>query len=306
MGLSLAQVLLRRSRDDTDCSDMRNTFAKIIENVLRWGSSNLPLRFFGLLYVGTVREDNCLRADSVEVRRRKIAERISERTGRVIQSGLFAGTALPQSTAWGANDYAAMLLGTYEQELHDPIRACLELLPDSIVNLGCASGLYAAGLARCLPGCPVTANDLAPEALAATSQAWELNHLGDSNPIELSLGRATFAQLSEWLERRRLPLIVCDIEGGERELLDPIEVPQLANAILVCEVHDHEAPGTAGLLTRRFRPTHQLTIVTSQARNPNDYPLLADCEENDRWLAVSEARSRSGIWMVAIPNGAVT
>jgi hypothetical protein len=270
--------------------------------IRRLVSSRLPLRLFGRVHLGSLSGVERLRADTVASRRRRLSELVSERTNRVVQAGLFEGTVLPPSAAWGADDYAAMLLGTYEQELHDPLRTCLELSPDAVVNLGCASGLYAAGLARKLPGCPVTANDLATNALAATSRAWELNHLERTNRLELFHGAATFRRLSAWLEPHRLPLVVCDIEGSERQLLDPVAVPQLATSIIVCELHEHRAPGTTALLERRLAPTHHITHIASQARNPHELALLADIEENDRWLAVSEARHRSGNWMLAIPN----
>ena len=263
-----------------------------------WVSSRLPLQVRGRLYGVSAR----LKQDTVASRRRRLAEMLSERTGRVVQSGLFEGTVLPPPMAWGADDYAAMLLGTYELELHDSLRACIDVHPNAVINLGCASGLYAAGLARLLPGCSVVANDLAPAALAATSQAWELNRLSDTNPLELFHGVATFLGLSAWLEPHALPLVFCDIEGSERQLLDPVAVPQLLKALVVCEIHDHLAPGTSALLMQRFSQTHRITFIESGSRHPHALPLLAEVEEHDRWLAVSEGRRLCGHWLVAVPK----
>jgi hypothetical protein len=274
--------------------------------IKRWVSSRLPIHLIGGLSLGMAKREDQLRAGTVASRRERLAELMIERTGCVVQSGLFEGTALPPPMAWGASDYAAMLLGTYEQELHDPLRFCLEPHPDVIINLGCASGLYAAGLGRLVPGCDVVANDLAAVALEATAQAWELNRLGDTNTLELFHGAATSERLSTWLESRERPLVFCDIEGGEGELLDPDAVPGLTKASLVCELHDHLVPGTAALLEERFAPTHRLTYVESGSRNPHALPALFDVKEHDRWLAVSEGRRLSGTWLVAEPRSAGT
>ncbi len=273
------------------------------EEVIRsWVTSKMPIRVFGRVYLNTSNRADRLIADTVNARRTRLTDLMIERTGCVVQLGLFEGTVLPPPMAWGAEDYAAMLLGTYEQELHDALRNCLDLHPDMVVNLGCASGLYAAGLGRLLPGCDVVAIDIAPVALTATARAWELNRLGDTNPLELFLGAAEHANLSAWLGSRDRPLVFCDIEGDERELLDPIAVPELTKAILVCELHDHFVPGITELLTERFAPTHHLTFFESGSRDPHALPALADVVEHDRWLAMSEGRPSVGHWMFAVPR----
>lgn len=265
-------------------------------------SSRLPVTLFDRLYLGKLTTVRSVERSTVSHRRRAVNDALAERTNNVIQSGLFRGTVLPTSRAWGAEDYAAMILGTYENELHADLGRCLDARPDAVVNIGCASGMYAAGLARLLHGCPVVAIDISAAAMTATAEAWELNGLVGRNDLELFLGPATFATLTSWLEPHDRPLIVCDIEGRERELLDPKAVPMLAKATMVVEVHDHHAPGTTTVLRNRLERTHRLTFVSSGARNPHEIPLLADFEEHDRWLALSEARSGGGSWMIAVPR----
>jgi hypothetical protein len=70
----------------------------------------------------------------------------------------------------------------------------------------------------------------------------------------------------------------------------------------VCELHDHHAPGTSALLTKRFSQTHRITFIESGSRHPHALPLLAEVEEHDRWLAVSEGRHLCGHWLVAVPK----
>lgn len=265
-------------------------------------SSRLPVTLFNRIYIGNLATVRNAEHSTVEHRRRAINAAIAERTDNVVQSGLFQGIVLPTSRAWGAEDYAAMILGTHESELHAFLSQCIEAEPDAVINIGCASGLYAAGLARLLPGCPVVAIDISANAITATAEAWELNGLVGRNDLDLFYGPATFATLTSWLQPHDRPLIVCDIEGRERELLDPKAVPLLAKATFVVELHDHHAPGTTTVLRNRLESTHRITFLNSGARNPHQIPLLADFEEHDRWLALSEARSGGGSWMVAVPR----
>lgn len=265
-------------------------------------SSRLPVTLFGRLYIGQAATVRRAEHSTVSHRRRAVVAAVTERTGNVVQAGLFHGTVLPAPLAWGAEDYAAMLLGTYECELHPALGDCVEARPDVVINLGCANGLYAAGLARLLPGCPIVAVDISAAAMTATTQAWELNGLAGLNPLQLVHGPATFPTLTSWLEPYDRPLIVSDIEGHERELLDPKAVPLLARSTIVVELHDEHTPGTTTVLRNRLEGTHRLTFITSGARNPHEIELLGDFEEHDRWLALSEARSRDGSWMVAVPR----
>ena len=66
----------------------------------------------------------------------------------------------------GFEEFAAApvlkLLGQYETVFHDPIERAIAESPRLIVNVGCADGYYAVGLALRAAGAHVLAHDLAP------------------------------------------------------------------------------------------------------------------------------------------------
>jgi hypothetical protein len=59
-------------------------------------------------------------------------------------------------------DASAKFLGTYEQELHGVIEKAMESHPKFVLNIGCAEGFYAVGLAIRLNDAQVFAADSDP------------------------------------------------------------------------------------------------------------------------------------------------
>src|SRR5258708_2393023 len=75
-----------------------------------------------------------------------LAGEISKATQGKVATGPFASMKL---------DYelfpvhaSPKFLGTYEQELHSTIERVIQLAPNCVLNVGCAEGFYAVGMAR--------------------------------------------------------------------------------------------------------------------------------------------------------------
>lgn len=114
-------------------------------------------------------------------------------------------------------------LGTYEQELHSVIENAIQLHPKYVLNIGCAEGFYAVGLAIRLNDAQVFAADADPKALSATRKNAELN--GVSARV-LTVGIIRAGQFSRYL-KADASLLVMDCEGTEFHLLDPANDPIL-------------------------------------------------------------------------------
>ena len=102
-------------------------------------------------------------------------------------------------------------------------------------------------------------------------------------------------------------LVICDIEGAERELLDPSAAPALAGMDLIVEAHDCAIPGLAKLLEAKFSATHDVRIVTDTgsrivATAPDWFASLAHL---DQLLAVWEWRSGATPWLVMRRRSAI-
>ena len=214
--------------------------------------------------------------------------------GRV-QSGPFAGMEIPIGTAWADGYRAPKLLGCYEADLHQPVREILKRKPAPVVNVGCAEGYYAVGLARLLPDATIFGFDINAQSAATCRQAAELN--GVSKRIVLD-GLCTASMLAELLTHGERPLVFMDIEGGERELLDPARVPLLRSSDIIVEIHDFVDRSISATLLERFSTSHAVELIVESARNPNQFTQLQTWSELDRWLVVDEGRPVTMKWLV--------
>jgi hypothetical protein len=68
------------------------------------------------------------------------------------------------------------------------------------------------------------------------------------------------------------PVIICDVEGDEKELLDPLAIPSLTRATVMVELHDFIVPGITEVLNARFMPTHEVRHIWQQPRSRKQFP----------------------------------
>lgn len=218
---------------------------------------------------------------SVEQHQQYLDTELYRATGGTVQRGPFKGLKLGPLLCHG--EASPKLLGCYEEEIHDALERCIARNPAKVVNIGSAEGYYAVGLARRLPTVPVVAFDPLEPAQTLTRFNAQLNE----QVIEVR-GLATLDALQEALIPRSL--IVCDCEGAEVDLMNPAQLPTLAECDFIVECHDFLKPGLANELMQRFSQTHALEHISEGARNPNGEPTLRKLHSVFRWLAVCENR----------------
>jgi Methyltransferase small domain len=203
--------------------------------------------------------------------------------------------ALPEGAAWGDGDRAPKLLGCYEANLHTHLLKSVTRGPRTVVNVGCAEGYYAVGLARLLPDATTFAFDINAAAVAVCRQAAEVNGVSQRLVVD---GLCTTEILGHLVARNRRPLIFMDCEGGELELLDPARVPLLGNCDIIVETHDFIDRSITATLLERFGTSHKVELLAGGARDPNQFVELHSWEELDRWLLVDEGRPEIMNWLV--------
>ena len=165
------------------------------------------------------------------------------------------------------------IVGSYEKEIQGALNYAIGCGPQRVIDIGSANGYYMVGLAIQLPEATVIGFEAQAEG------HWEeAKKLADANGVTervVQKGRCATDKLREHC----LPesFVLCDCEGGELELLDPFRVPTLRSCFIICEVHDCILPGLTGRLVSRFKRTHEITIVSEEARNPEEYPSCTDC-----------------------------
>ena len=213
---------------------------------------------------------------------------------RVWQGPLAGLDFLPQS-AEGC--HVAKLLGCYEQPLLPFIEEAIGTNYPIILNIGCAEGYYAVGMARRMPKTRVMAFDLDPNAQAVCSQLAQKNNVADRVTVDALFSPADFAAYSGSRERI---LLLCDIEGAERELLDPDATPALCNMDIIVESHECLIPGITELLVARFADSHDITLVHDDGQRQLQTPpeWFVNLAHLDQLLATWEWRSGPTPWLV--------
>lgn len=197
-----------------------------------------------------------------------------------VASGPFQGM---RYVTWAqGSSHSPKILGTYEKELHSIIELIKTKQFERIIDIGAAEGYYAVGLGAFFQkdGTNIIAYETEEKGRNLLSKLAKLNHV---NTIQI-LGECLPTNLNQQLDSHKKCLVICDVEGFEVELLDPQQVPHLATASMLVEVHDQVRPGTTEQLYQRFQATHTIKEILSGNRTWEDFP-------RKNWFARSTPRS---------------
>jgi hypothetical protein len=211
----------------------------------------------------------------------------------VVQSGPFAGMTLSRSSKEGC--YIPKLLGSYEAALHPEWLRVIQYGYTNIVNIGCADGYYTVGLARHLPHAKFLAYDSSNEARESCLNLARLNNV----ETRIQIGGEFKGTDFERLPTNRV-FLMCDIEGAERELLNPQLFTNLCNMDLLVEMHQIAEHQTDKLIEQRFKETHFYKKI--EATMP-DIPVpqaLSESDELDKLLAIWEWRIQPTPWAILL------
>jgi SAM-dependent methyltransferase len=217
--------------------------------------------------------------------------------GLKIYQGPFKGMDYVRQATEGA--IAPRLMGTYESELHPYIEAFVRDGLDCIVDVGCAEGYYAVGLARLAAGAVVYAYDIKAEARTACAELAARNGVADRVLI-----RETFVPEAAGEFAGRRCLLLVDAEGAEDDLLRPDLAPAMAQMRIIVETHDVYRPGVLDRLVARFSPTHDIVRVDPQPKSLPLPPWMRGEGHLDQLLAVWEWRMQATPWLIMTPKGA--
>lgn len=186
------------------------------------------------------------------------------------------------------------LLGTYEDELHTVLKRLVASTRRTIVDIGCAEGYYAVGMALLIPDARVLAYDIDRDARAACRLLAETNGVAARVSIEERFEPAHMQRLDD-----PRPLVICDIDGGETELFAPSMSRFWQDADLIVELHDYLGEPCRQTVERCLADTHRLEIIASQNKSDAEHPELAYLTTAERRLAVDEILAPQH-WLIAI------
>ena len=219
-----------------------------------------------------------------------IANTLVARCGSEVSSGPFKGMNYGVRASEGSR--AARLLGAYEASLAPVIETIVARGYDLIVDVGSAEGYYAVGLARRMPGVRVWARDANPKAQALCAALADLN--GVRKQVEIG-GLMAHADFDICTTARTV--VICDIEGAEADLLDPIRAPGLLSADILVEAHDCITPDLSRLIADRFAASHDVQLIGRKLDDSGLPAWMESLSDLDRLIALWEWRTGPTPWL---------
>ena len=189
---------------------------------------------------------------------------LKKQSGLKIMQGPFRGMK------FNVPDFnSAMLLGSWEKELWPCIESINEINPTGFICIGAAEGYYAVGLALKYDHVPMLAFEEQEKYkvflrdLAKENEVENITIKGRCGPTDVESSVRT-SGLS--------PIIICDVEGAEIELLDPGHSQSLKHAYILVEIHEMYVDNCEKTLIDRFSATHEATIIPGKHRTVDDLP----------------------------------
>jgi hypothetical protein len=218
------------------------------------------------------------------------AEYVS-RNGLRVLHGPFAGMDYLAGLEASSGDLVAKLLGTYERELRPVIDEWIERPSTHMIDVGCAEGYYAVGLALKVPRAGMHAYDIDPTARERCASLAARN--GVSARVLVS-GECDHQTL------RAFPAagvtLLSDCEGAEKTLLDPALVPALRGWRMLVELHDFIDPTIGDTIAARFTDTHEIDIIEGEDRGSERPPELGFMSARARAAVLGERRPGPMRW----------
>jgi len=232
-------------------------------------------------------------------RLQKIAEEMFPQP--VVASGPFKGLRYPAVRSYGSA-LLPKLLGSYESELHEALETLLTNDYATVVDIGCAEGYYAIGIALRSPHAKVYGFDTSPDARVICLEMAKLNGVANRVTIGSFCDENTLRATS--LGKRSL--IICDCEGYEGTLFTTDLAAFLAPHDLIIETHDFIDIELSAKMREVFAATHHIQSIKStddiQKAHTYSFPQLLPYDRRTRRLILSERRPGTMEWLVMTPR----
>lgn len=217
-----------------------------------------------------------------------------------VLSGPFIGMKYPSQKSYGSAIWPK-ILGTYEAELHSIIERICKDNYSKIVDIGCAEGYYAVGLAQRLPNARVFGFDINKCAQEMCQEMSTLNNVQDQ--ITLS-GEFSLDLLSEIPYDHKNGIIISDCEGSEHQIFDRKSIYWnilIDNYDLLIEAHEFLKPGITNHLIEIFSTSHDIEVIpsTDDLLRPMIYHLkfLDNQPDNVKIALMAEGRPQRMEWL---------
>jgi len=218
-----------------------------------------------------------------------------------VKNGPFKGMKYPQVKSIGSS-FTPKLIGSYEMEIQPIIEVICTRDYTQIIDIGCAEGYYAVGLAMRIRGAKVYAYDLNKEAISLCREMARTNKVSD----RVVTGSFCNSETLRNLPSSEKTLIISDCEGYEMALFEEDVIPFLANYDILIETHDFIDIEISARLRERFQGTHLITSIQScddiAKAKTYFFPELQGYSLSNRKILLSEERPSIMEWFYLTPQ----
>ncbi len=216
---------------------------------------------------------------------------------KTVKSGPFKGLKYPKFESRNSSLYSK-LLGSYEKELHEVFNKVIQHGYDQILDIGCAEGYYAVGLALKIPQAKIFAYDVEPRARQLTYEMSKLNGVESRINIHSFCDATTLRNFT--FEKKSL--IISDCEGYEKLLFTQDNIENLVHTDLIIETHDFLDIHISSDLEKLFSKTHDIKVIQSIGdvikAKTYVYPELATANLETRYRIFEEGRRFVDEWLI--------
>jgi hypothetical protein len=214
-----------------------------------------------------------------------------------VAHGPFKGLRYPSAQSFGSL-LLPKLLGAYESELHTVLDQLLSNDYTTVVDIGCAEGYYAIGLALRLKHSQGYAFDTNSKAKNLCAQMAKLNGVSD----RIHIGDLCNADRLRSIPLGDRALILSDCEGYEGTLFNREMAKFLAKHDLIIETHDFIDMDLSEKMRDAFCETHHIRSIKSlddiEKAHTKSYLELNHYTTRDKYLILREGRPAIMEWLV--------
>ncbi len=222
---------------------------------------------------------------------------LSERFGLITLDGPFKSLIYPSMKSVGSSLYPK-LIGSYEKELWPILNEFKTNDYSEILDIGCAEGYYAVGLARMFDNAIINAYDINYEARELCRKMADVNQVGDRVMIHSNCT----SEVLENFNFKGRGLIICDCEGFEKELFNNENIDHLRNCDLIIETHDFIDINISVKIKELFIKTHDITSIKSiddiEKTHTYYFKVLENLPLEEKLLFLSEHRPAIMEWVI--------
>jgi len=220
-----------------------------------------------------------------------------------VLNGPFKGMKYPELNSVGSTLYPK-LLGSYEMELHKQVEDLISNNYSEIIDVGCAEGYYAVGMAMRCKTAHVYAFDINEKARQQCKEMALLNGVDQRVFVKTEF---TPEKLLNFKFSGK-GLIICDCEGFEKTLFNTSNISNLKNCDVLIETHDLIDIEISTYLKDLFKNTHNIISVYSkddiQKALDAEFSELDKLNLNSKLEILKENRKAIMEWLICKPKTA--